>query len=70
MIFSIVLNRRKTDTMRHNVTRAIESIKETVNEINSTSRSTKSNNMSLSVSETNMLLDGIKLLFKFSDYDE
>ena len=70
MIFSIVLNRRNTGTMRSNVTKAIETIKETADDIDSTSGSTKSNNMSLIVSETNMLLDGMKLLFKSSDYDE
>ena len=70
MIFSIVLNRRNTGTMRNNVTRAIEIIKETADDIDSTSGFTKSNNMSLIASEANALLDGMKLLFKSSDYDE
>ena len=70
MIFSIVFNRRNTGTMRSNVTRAIEIIKETADDTDSTSGFTKSNNMSLIVSETNTLLDGMKLLFKSSDYDE
>ena len=70
MIFSIVFNRRNTGTMRSNVTRAIEIIKETADDIDSTSGFTKPNNMSLIASETNTLLDGMKLLFKSSDYDE
>ena len=70
MIFSIVFNRRNTGTMISNVTRAIEIIKETADDIDSTSGFTKSNNMSLIASETNTLLDGMKLLFKSSDYDE
>ena len=70
MIFSIGLNRRNTRTMISNVTRAIELIKETADDIDSTSGFTKSNNMSLIVSETNTLLDGMELLCKFSDYDE
>ena len=56
--------------MRCNVTGAIKIIKETADKIDSTSGSTKSNNMPLTVSETNMLLDVMKLLFKSSDYDE
>ena len=56
--------------MRRTVTRAIEIIRETADEIDKTSESTKSKNMSLTVSETDILLGGMKLLFKSSDYDE
>ena len=56
--------------MRRIVTRAIEIIKGTTDEIDSTSESIKSDNMSLTVSETYILLDGVKMLFKSSDYDE
>ncbi|CAF2147192.1 unnamed protein product [Rotaria magnacalcarata] len=61
---------RTMGSMRRSVTRAIEIIKETANEIDAASESTKSKNVSLSVSETDILLDGMKLLFKSSDYDE
>lgn len=57
-------------TMRRNVTRAIEIIKETADEIESTPASIQSNSMSLTVNETDILLDGMKILFKSSDYDE
>ena len=57
-------------TMRRNVTRAIEIIKETADEIDSPSKSIKSNNMLLTVSETDILPDSMKILFKLSDYDE
>ena len=70
MIFSIGLNRRNTRTMRSNVPRAIGLIKEKADDIVSTSGFSKSNNMSLIVSETNTLLDGMKLLCKSSDYGE
>ena len=56
--------------MRRNVTRPIEIIKETADDIDSTSESIKSNNMSLTVSESDILRDGMKILFKSSDYDE
>ena len=57
-------------TMRRNVTIAIEIIKKTADEIDSTSESIQSNSMSLTVSETDILFDGMKILFKSSDYDE
>ncbi|CAF4643693.1 unnamed protein product, partial [Rotaria socialis] len=50
---------RTMGSMRRSVTRAIEIIKETANEIDAASESTKSKNVSLSVSETDILLDGI-----------
>ena len=56
--------------LRLNVVRAIEIIKETADEIDSTSEPIKSNNMSLTVSETDILFDGTKILLKSSDYDE
>ena len=57
-------------TMRRNVTIAIELTKKTADEIDSTSKSIQSNSMSLTVSETDILLNGMKILFKSSDYDE
>ena len=57
-------------TMRRNITRTIEIIKEAADEIDSTSESIKSNNMPLTVSETDILLDGMKILFKSSNYKE
>ncbi|CAM4790993.1 unnamed protein product [Rotaria magnacalcarata] len=65
-----VFDWRTMRTMRRNVTRAIEIIKETADEIDSTSASIQSNSMSLTVNETDILIDGMKILFKSSDYDE
>ena len=50
-------------TMRRNLTIAIEIIKKTADEIDSTSESIQSNSTSLTVSETDILLDGMKILF-------
>ncbi|CAF4525688.1 unnamed protein product, partial [Rotaria magnacalcarata] len=63
-----VFDWRTMRTMRRNVTRAIEIIKETADEIVSTSASIQSSSMSLTVNETDILIDGIKILFKSSDY--
>ena len=70
LLLSIVLNRHTMRTMRRNVIIAIEITKKVADEIDSTSKSIQSNSMSLTVSETDILLDGMKILFKSSDYDE
>ena len=70
--FYSFIYRRNTHLIRKEVTKAIDPIRQAADEILTVSKATPNDlkNTSLTVDDTEILIDGLKLLFQSSDYDE